>query len=193
MRNNSQAAEAIICSFRSMNPVGARAEDRLAEVWVQAAIAAGCDPHMRQEPLSSAELAGEWLMVVSKAGLNHPIYPGTLPDELLDEVFIVLARLGRVLHDSTLKAWHGNVWPDDSSARAIAFRVRLAREALALDRRHFYGACGLNPKAGEALEGAHVSFACADHEMLHELCAYHDVPEEWLMLGNAEDIETESV
>ena len=47
MRYNSQAAEAIICSFRSMNPIGAKAGDRLAEIWVQAAIAAGCDPYMR--------------------------------------------------------------------------------------------------------------------------------------------------
>ena len=31
MRNNSQAAEAIICSFRSMSPIGAKAGDRLAE------------------------------------------------------------------------------------------------------------------------------------------------------------------
>ncbi len=174
-----------------MAPIGikALAGNRLAETWVQAAIAAGCDPHMRQEPLSSDGLAGEWLLVVSKAGLNHPLYPGELPDELLDEVFLILARFGRVIRDDALKVWHGNVWPDDSSARALAFRVRLAREALGMDRSYFYGACGINPKAGEALEAAHVSFASADHEMLYELCAYHAIPEEWLMLGNAEDIE----
>jgi hypothetical protein len=125
---------------------------------------------------------------VTKAGVNPPIYPGTLPDELLDEVFIVLARLGRVQHDIELKAWHGNVLPDDSSARALAFRVKLAREALGIDRRHFYGACGINPKAGEALEAGHVSFASPDHEM-QDVCSYHHIPEEWLMLGNAEDIE----
>ena len=191
MRGSSAAAEAIICSFRSMSPIGAKtlAGDLLAETWVQAAIAAGCDPHMRQEPLSNEGLAGEWLLVVAKMGLSHPLYPGKLPDELLDEVFCVLARLGRVIHDETLKAWHGNVWPDDSSARALAFRVRLARDALKLDRSAFYAACGLNLRAGEAFEAAHVSFASADHEMLHELCASHGIPEEWLMLGNAEDIE----
>ena len=59
-----------------MNPIGAKAGDRVAEIRVQAAIAAGCDPHMRQQTLSSGGLAGEWLPVVSKAGLNHPIYPG---------------------------------------------------------------------------------------------------------------------
>ena len=141
MRRSSEAAEAIICSFRSMSPIGVKtlAGDRLAETWVQAATAARCDPHMRQEPLSNNGLAGEWLLVVAKGGLSHPLYPGQLADELLDEVFLVLGRLGRIIHDDTLKPWHGNVWPDDSSARALAFRVRLAREALALDRSHFYG------------------------------------------------------
>jgi hypothetical protein len=59
----------------------------------------------------------------------------------------------RVIHDKTLKAWHGNVWPINSYARALAIRVRLARKALAIDRSTFYTACGLNPKAGKALEG----------------------------------------
>ncbi len=191
MRKSSAAAEAIICSFRSLSTISVKtlAGDCLGETWVQAAIAAGCDPRMRQEPLSSDGLAGEWLLVTSKAGHNHPLYPGRLPDELLDEVFIVLARLGRVRPDAELKAWHGNVLPDDSSARALAFRIKLAREALGVDRRHFYGACGVNPKAGEALEAGHVSFASPDHELLHDVCICHNIPEEWLMLGNAEDIE----
>lgn len=144
---------------------------------------------MRQESLLSHGLAGEWLLITSKAGVNPPIYPGALPDELLDEVFIVLARLGRIVHDTELKTWHGNVLPDDSSARALAFRMKLAREALGMNCKHFYGACGINPKAGESLEAGHVSFATPDHEMLQEVCSYHDIPEEWLMLGNAEDIE----
>ena len=191
MRKSSAAAEAIICSYQSVAPIGVKtlAADRVAEIWVQAAIAAGCDPRMRQKPLSSEGLAGEWLLVTSKAGLSHSLYPGALPDELLDEVFNVLAKLGRVQHDAELKAWHGNVLPDDSSARALAFRVKLAREALGIERRHFYGACGINPKAGEALEAGHVSFATPDHEMLYDVCSYHNIPEEWLMLGNAEDIE----
>ena len=144
---------------------------------------------MRQEGFSSDGFAGEWLLVVSKTWLYHSLYPGQLPDELLDEVFLILSRLSRVIPDGELKEWHGNVWPDDSSPRALAFRMRLARKALGLDRSHFYGACGLNPKAGEAFEAAHGSFASADHEMLHELSTYHGIPEEWLMLGNAEDIE----
>ena len=44
-----------------------------AETWVEKAIAADCYPHMRQEPLSSQELAGEWLLVVSAAGLANPL------------------------------------------------------------------------------------------------------------------------
>ena len=191
MRKSSAAAGAIICSFRSVGPISVEkpAGDNAAEIWVQAAIDAGCDPHMRQEPLSSDELAGEWLLITSKAGRDNPLYPGTLPDEFLDEVFIVLARLGRVQHDGVLQPWHGNVLPDDSSARALALRVKLARDALAMDHGLFYGACGLNPKAGEAPEAGHVSFATPDHEMLHNVCGYHTIPEEWLMLGNAEDIE----
>ena len=191
MRKSSTAVEAIICSFRSRSPIGVnkRARDNAAETWVQAAIAAGCDPHMRQEPLSSDGLAGEWLLITSKACLNNPLYPGTLPDEFLDEVFIVLLMLGRVQHDGALQPWHGSVFPDDSSARALALRMRLARDALAMDHRLFYGDCGINPKAGEALEAGHVSFASPDHGMLHQICAHHNIPEEWLMHGNAEDIE----
>jgi hypothetical protein len=191
MHKTSEAAEAIICSFRSLGPMSVKtlAANRLAETWVQSAIAAGCDPHMRQESLSSDGLAGEWLLVVAKAGLNHPLYPGELPEELLNEVFLLLTRFGRVIHDGELKVWHGSVWPDDCSPRALAFRIRLARGMLAMDRGLFYGACAFNPKAGEALEAGHVSFASPDHEMLHELCACHEIPEEWLMLGNAEDIE----
>jgi hypothetical protein len=110
------------------------AGDRLAETWVQAAIAAECDPFMQQESLSRDGLAGEWLLVTSKAGLNNALYPGALPEDLLDEVFMVLARLGRVKHDPVLKPWHGNVLPDDSSPRALALRMKLARDSLALDR-----------------------------------------------------------
>lgn len=107
----------------------------------------------------------------------------------MDEVFVVLARLGRIVLHTELKAWHGNVLPDDSSARALALRVKLAREALGIKRRDFYGACGINPKVGEALEAGHASFAFPDREILHDVCSYHNIPEEWLMLGNAEDIE----
>ena len=191
MRRSSEAAEAIICSFRSMSAIGAKtlAGDRLAEIWVQAAIAAGCDPHMRQEPLTTYSSAGEWVLAVSRAGLKHPLYPGRLPQCLLDEVFFILARLGRVLHDGSLKVWHGNVWPDDSSPSAVALRMMLVRQSLAMDRGRFYGACGFNPKAGEALEAGHACFASLDHEMLDELSAYYGIPQDWLTFGNADEIQ----
>ena len=133
--------------------------------------------------------AGEWMIGFAKAGRKHPLFPGTPPDDLLDEVFLILVKYGRILHDGELQTWHGNVWPDDSSPRALGFRMRLAREALAMDRGRFYGACGCNPKAGEALEAGHGSFASPDRDMLSELCAHHEIPEEWLMLGNAQEIE----
>lgn len=191
MRPRPAAAEAIICAFQSISAATAKSDaDRLlAEIWVQASIASGCNPHMRQEPLSSGAAAGEWVFVYAKTASKHLLYPGRLPDDLFDEVFFILVRLGRVIHDKALKAWHGNVWPDDSSPRALGFRMRLTREALAMDRRRFYGACGFNAKAADALEAGHGSFASPDREMLTELCAYHRIPEEWVMLGNAQDIE----
>ena len=67
--------------------------------------------------------------------------------------------------------------------------MRLAREALTMDHRRFYAARGFNVKAGEALKSGHGSFASPDREMLAELCAYHGIPEEWMMLGNAQEIE----
>lgn len=190
MRPRPAAAEAIICAFQSINSGASKTEEtrRLAEIWVQAAIIAGCNPHMRQEPLSSDGAAGEWVLVFAKAGRNHVLYPGGLPDDLFDEVFFVLVRLRRMIHDKVLKVWQGNVWPDDSSPRALGFRMRLAREALAMDRRFFYGLSGFNPKAGEAFEAGHGSFASPEREMPAELCVRHGIPEEWAMLGNAQEI-----
>ena len=112
-----------------------------------------------------------------------------MPDDFLDEVFIVLARLGRIQHDAVLQPWHGNVLPEESSAQALALRMKLARAAFAMDSDLFYGDCGINPKAGEALEAGHVSFASPDQEMVLQVCAHHKIPEEWVMLGTAEDIE----
>ena len=192
MRPRPAAAEAIICAFQSLSrgPVKTDATRQLAGIWVQAAIAAGCDPHMRQEPLSSEAAAGEWSLVLAKAGRENPLFPGTPPDDLLDEVLLILVKHGRTTHDGKLEAWHGNVWPDDSSPRALAFRTRLPRKAFAMARRRFYGACGINnPKAVEALEAGHGAFASPDQEMLIELCAHHGIPEEWVMFGNAQEIE----
>ena len=140
MRNHSMVAEAIILNAQSKSAARPRKNARadVAAAWIEQAIAAGCDPFMRQEPLSSGELAGEWLLATSKESQGHPNHPGTLPDEHFDEVFMILVRLGRVQHDAVLQPWHGNVLPDDSSPRALALRVRLAREALAMDHDVFY-------------------------------------------------------
>lgn len=52
MRKSSAAAEAIICSFRSMSPISVEkpAGYNAAETWVQAAIAAGGDPLCGKSP-----------------------------------------------------------------------------------------------------------------------------------------------
>ena len=72
--------------------VGSRSDKKLtrpslAENWVHQAIAAGCDPFMQQEPLSSDGSAGEWLLVVSTAGRISPLNPGKLPNGPFDDVF----------------------------------------------------------------------------------------------------------
>ncbi len=192
MRNQSMAAEAIILNVRSMNAaskgkIKGRAD--VAAAWVEQAITAGGDPFMRQEPLSSGEQAGEWLLVTSKDAAGHPNFPGRLVDEHFDEVFVVLARLGRLRPDAELKPWHGNVLPEDSSCRAVALRVNLAREALALGLDVFYRGCGVNANACRAREAGHRAFASIDNEMLAVICAHNAIPEEWVLYGTAEEIE----
>ena len=79
---------------------------------------------------------------------------------------MVLARLGRLTHDDFLKPWHGNVLLDDSSARAIGFRIRLFREALSWNVARFFVRCGIDPKVGEAIEDGYLSSLSPDEEML---------------------------
>ena len=100
-----------------------------------------------------------------------------------------LARLGRVTHDQYLKPWHGDVLLDDSSSRAIAFRITLVRGSLYRDTALFYGACGIHAKVGEAIERGQLSFLTPDQEMLQTICRHYGIPEEWLMHGPAEEIE----
>jgi hypothetical protein len=78
---------------------------------------------------------------------------------------------------------------DDSSARAIAFRIRLVREALHISTGLFYMRCGINPKVGEAIEAGYVSSLSPDQEMLRVISEHYGIPEEWLMQGSAEEIE----
>jgi hypothetical protein len=102
---------------------------------------------------------------------------------------MVLARLGRVTHDQHLKPWHGNVLLDDSTSRAIAFRIKLVREALYMDASQFFRSCGIDQEVGEALEAGYVTSLCPDQELLQAICVHYDIPEEWIMHGAAEEIE----
>jgi hypothetical protein len=160
-----------------------------AEAWVDEAIVAGCDPHMRQEPLSSDGLAGEWLLVVSAAGLSNPFYPGSVPDEFLDEVFLILGRRGRIDHAQGLRPWHGNVLLDNISSRALLFRMKLIREALHLGCDEFYGNTGFPAGAAEAIESGRLEFEDRYQKMPQAVCLHYDVPEEWLTCGAAEEME----
>jgi hypothetical protein len=188
MRSVPTANGALIRHLHSTEG-GRLANHCLAETWVRQAIAAGCDPFMQQEPLASDGYAGEWLLVLSAAGQFSPSYPGKLPEGLLDEVFVILARLGRLTHDQFLRPWHGNVLLDDSSARTIGFRIRLVREALYLSTGLFYARCRIDPKVGEAIEDGCLSSLTPDQEALHAICAQYEIPEEWVMHGAAEEIE----
>jgi hypothetical protein len=191
MRHPSSAAEALILNARSQSHAASRRQGRadVAIAWIEQAIAAGCDPVMQQQPISAKDLPGEWLLVSLKQGNMRWGNPGKLASEHFDEAFVILARLGRIHTDAALKPWHGNVLLDDSAPRAVALRVRLVREALGLDHNNFYGACGINLKAGEALEEGNRLFASLDHEILHRICAHHDIPEDWVMFGMADEIE----
>jgi hypothetical protein len=191
MRNHSTAAEALILNARSVSAaVCAKKKGRsdVAAAWVEQAINAGLDPIMRQEPLNGED-AGEWRLVTRKLDADHPRHPGALPVEHIDEVLVVLETLGRLRPDGEFKPWHGSILPDDSSPRAVALRVRLAREALLMDPNAFYRACGANPKAGNALEAGNGSFACIDNPMLADICAQHRIPAQWIMFGDADEIE----
>jgi hypothetical protein len=188
MRSVPTANGALIRNLLSTEG-GRLANHCLAEIWVAQAITAGCDPFMQQEPLGSDGYAGEWLLVLSVTGRASPLYPGKLPEGLLDEVFIVLGQLGRLTHDQHLRPWHGNVLLDDSSPRAIAFRIRLVREALYMSAGLFYARCGINPKVGEAIEAGHLSSLSPEQEMLHVISAHYGIPKEWIMHGDAEEIK----
>ncbi len=191
MRSSSTAVVVLSCGPRSENATVAPrpARNSRATTWAERAIAAGCDPRLHQQPLSSDGFAGEWLLVTDKAGVNTSLYPGKLPEELWDEVFIVLVGLGRLIHDRDLRPWHGIVLLNDSSPQALALRIKLVRDALEMDHSLFYGACGLNPRAGEALEAGHALLASPGHEMVNQVSAHYDIPEEWLKYGTAEEIE----
>lgn len=159
----------------------------LAQRWVQHAIALGRNPLARQEPLA-VEDAGEWKIVTVKDD-EGALSGKELPEELWDEVFIELLDLGRVTFDGTLKVWHGNFLADDASARALALRLRTARQALGLSLEQFYGSCGVGRDTAEALERARGSVGFPSWELAGLLSRRHGIPELWLCFGLAVEME----
>ena len=69
--------------------------------WVEAAIAGGYNPIIRQQPLSGED-AGEWMIVTLKRSGSKSC--AKVPPELWDEVFMILAGLGRISFDAGLKS-----------------------------------------------------------------------------------------
>jgi hypothetical protein len=156
-----------------------------ARGWVTLAIAAGCDPQMVQKPLFSREDAGEWNLMVR----NCDDGPGVLPDILWDAAFLILAAMGRIRHAADAMPWHGQALPDDSSTRAIAFRLKMVRLAMNLSLETFYRPCGLSLKTARDWEASRRSFDCLNPRELAPLCAAHRIPEVWLLYGEADAIE----
>jgi len=187
MRNDVITAAVAVLGQPKMYRIPAPNRDVLAKTWVENAIAAGWDPFVRQEPLSSDD-SGEWKIVTYKTASSHSPCPGMF-EELWDEIFIILATMGRLKQDDDLELWHGDLLIDNCSSRALALRLRMARQALNLDHEQFYGSCGIDRTAAAAFEAGHPSFASLSSEYLDELCDRHDIPEAWLWFGTAMEIE----
>jgi hypothetical protein len=152
-----------------------------ARQWVDAARKSGLKPLLVQQPLSSEE-AGEWLIRTSKADCGQIAGPGALPEELWDEVFMLLAASGDFVHQEALKCWHGAVLLDDGSDRAILTRLRLVQQRIRSD-----GCCIFAKAASEGYSldnGANYSA-----ESLKWLCDSFGIPESWLTSGEPGEIE----
>jgi hypothetical protein len=158
-----------------------RSRQANARAWVDAARRAGLNPRIVQQPLLSAA-AGEWHIATCKVDHGLPGHPGPVPDDLWDEVFVILEARGDIVHDKELKCWHGAILPDETGRRAVALRLRLARRSLDLSPASFYG-----PIQFEFLPTfCERSFS---EEELRTLCEYHGIPEEWLTSGEPAEIE----
>jgi len=153
-----------------------------AASWVARAIAEGSDPKVRQRGLSEED-AGEW-QIVTLRGTGS----AAIPEELWEEVFVILTDLGRVEPDTELRFWHGDCLAEDCSTKARAFRVRLARRALSLDYAEFYEPLSLDEKVAQALEASSLALLLNDG-ILERLCEQHGIPFEWLAFGLACEIE----
>jgi hypothetical protein len=157
-------------------------EERLAAAksWVKTAEQAGLRPLMVQRSLVSED-AGEWhLSYAAHGGSFDQLFP--LPDELWDEVFLILEERGNTVPDSELKCWHGAVFLDDTGRRAVALRLRLARRSLNLSVTSFYAPIQRN----SITVSRDASFS---EEELSRLCDCHGIPEEWLTTGTPAEIE----
>jgi hypothetical protein len=148
-----------------------------ARAWVGAAKQAGLNPRIVQQSLSSDD-AGEWHITTLKGD-----HPGQIPDELWDEVFLILEAGGDVVHDTKLKCWHGAVLLDDASQFAIALRLRLARRALNLSAESFYAPIPREVRETLCERGF-------SEDDLSKLCDCHGIPEEWLTSGEPAELET---
>jgi hypothetical protein len=152
-----------------------------ARAWVDAARGAGLYPRIVQQSLSSGD-AGEWHIATCEVDHGLPGRPGPVPDELWDEVFLILEATGDIVHDTELKCWHGAVLLDETGRRAVALRLRLARCSLDLSAASFY----------EPIQLAVFPTLCErafSEEDLRKLCEYYGIPEGWLTSGEPAEIE----
>ncbi|ADP72372.1 hypothetical protein Rvan_3176 [Rhodomicrobium vannielii ATCC 17100] len=164
----------------------ARARERKARHWIEAAVAAGTDPHIQQQGMSSGELAGEWLLRMLKSADTPGRTINDLPESLWLETFIILESMGRIEFAERLMPWHGNLFPDDASPRAIALRARIARRVLNMELTQFYAPCGISIETALLLEKGSSSLR---EEDLDVLCEGHILSSDWLFSGQADEIE----
>ncbi|MBT3072166.1 hypothetical protein KKP04_15030 [Rhodomicrobium sp. Az07] len=166
-----------------------RAQELKARHWIEAAVAAGMDPHIQQQGMSSGELAGEWLLRKRKTARAQNTRIDELPDSLWLEAFIVLESLGRIEFAENLMPWHGNLFLDDASPRVVALRIRMARRVLNMEPAQFYGPLGISTAAALSLEMGSSPMRGEDFVNLDAICARHGLSSDWVLSGQADDIE----
>jgi hypothetical protein len=152
-----------------------------AKAWVEASQKVGFNPQIVQQSLSSDD-PGEWHITTSTADHSSLGHPVQLPDELWEDVFLILEASGDVVHDPELKCWHGAVLLDDAGQSAIALRLRLAQHSLNLSAESFYAP--LSPE----IHQTHCEHGFSEDD-LRKLCECHGIPEEWLTSGEPAELE----
>ncbi|MBJ7532818.1 hypothetical protein JDN40_01635 [Rhodomicrobium vannielii ATCC 17100] len=166
-----------------------RAQELNARHWIEAAVATGMDPHVQQQGMSSGELAGEWLLRMLKSADARGRTIDELPDNLWLDAFIILESMRRVEFAENLMPWHGNLFLDDASPRAIALRLRIARRVLNKGLAQFYGPCGIETQAGRSLETGLWPLSEKYFSYLDAICDGHGLSSDWLLSGQADDID----